>query len=98
VANPEPSTEDWIDPPGFAEALKLHAVRHGETYWALHRAIVGEGEAFDRKTAQNWAAGTKARRARRVSRRPDRIAPGLVVAAAPQPRVVSRFVDQSRAR
>lgn len=62
IENPAPSTHVWLDPPEFAEALRLHARRHGETYWQLHRAIVRDGESFDRKTIQSWASGTKAPR------------------------------------
>jgi hypothetical protein len=59
VEFPTPLSEAWLDPPHFGEALTLHVRRHGETYWSLHRAIIREGETFDRKTLQNWAAGTK---------------------------------------
>lgn len=59
VDRPQASTGDWIDPPEFASALRLHIHRHGETYWRLHQAIVRECETFDRKTLQSWGAGAK---------------------------------------
>jgi hypothetical protein len=59
VEHPEPLTDDWVDPPSFAAALALHIGRHGDSYHHLHRAIIREGERFDRKTLQFWATGTK---------------------------------------
>lgn len=56
---PTACTQDWIDPPGFAEAIALHVRRHGDTYRSLHRAIILEGETFDRKTIHSWAVGAK---------------------------------------
>jgi hypothetical protein len=59
---PEAISERWIDLPGFHEALALHARRHGESCWRLHRAVVRSGEKLDRKTIQDWVSGRKAPR------------------------------------
>ena len=56
---PVPLTSDWVDPPTFPAALALHMHRHGDTTGHLHRAIVQEGEKFDRKTLMSWASGTR---------------------------------------
>ena len=56
---PEPLTADWVEPSSFAAALALHAKRHDDSYQHLHRAIVRDGETFNRKTLQDWAAGLK---------------------------------------
>lgn len=62
VEFPEPSTEDWIDPPDFQDALILHMDRHGDTTWHLHRAVGRADETFDRTTIREWRAGRKAPR------------------------------------
>ncbi|AOH86861.1 hypothetical protein AWL63_16150 [Sphingomonas panacis] len=59
VEFPTPLTLDWVDPATFAAALVLHAVRHGDSFHHLQRAIVRQDERFDRKTLRDWAAGTK---------------------------------------
>ncbi|MBE1526734.1 hypothetical protein GGC65_001190 [Sphingopyxis sp. OAS728] len=59
VEFPEPSAEDWIDPPTFPEALALHMMRHGDSCNHLHRAIIRPGDKTDRKTIQTWAVGAK---------------------------------------
>src|ERR1700748_3281118 len=59
VEHPEPLTGAWVDPSAFAAALALHIGRHGDSHHHLHRAIIREGERFDRKTLQSWATGTK---------------------------------------
>jgi len=64
------------DPPTFREALVHHMQRHGESYWDLHRAVVGAHEIFDPQTIRSWVQGTKAPRSvdsfemlRRIERR-----------------------------
>lgn len=59
VEFPVALTDDWIDPESFADALSLHARRHGDSLWHLHRAIIADDETFQRKTIQDWAAGRK---------------------------------------
>ncbi|MDH7639987.1 hypothetical protein [Sphingomonas oryzagri] len=59
VEFPDALTGDWLDPESFADALALHARRHGDSLWHLHKAIVVDGETFQRKTIQDWAAGRK---------------------------------------
>jgi len=56
---PQPRTSRWQDPPTFREALALHMERHGDSYWHLHRAIVRDGETFDRQTLRSWLLGTR---------------------------------------
>lgn len=65
VAFPTPLFDQWIDPADFAEALQLHLRRHGETYWKLHRAIVGPQESMAKGTLRSWIEG------RRVPRSTD---------------------------
>lgn len=60
--NPTPVTAKWIDPPGFAEALRLHMTRFQESYVMLHRAIIRPGETFDRATIKGWSSGKRAPR------------------------------------
>lgn len=62
VENPMPNTEEWIDPPGFREALVLHLGRFSESYYQLHRAIIKVGEKLDRSTLQSWVEGRRAPR------------------------------------
>lgn len=51
---------DWTEEPdGFQQALIYHMRRHGDSYWHLHRAVVREEDAFDRKTLLSWTKGTK---------------------------------------
>lgn len=57
---PQPKTREWHDPPTFREALALHMERHGDSYWHLHRAVVRDGETFDRQTLRSWVQGTRA--------------------------------------
>ncbi|MFC5508776.1 hypothetical protein ACFPN9_26440, partial [Bosea massiliensis] len=57
---PQPKTLQWPDPPTFREALALQLERHGDSYWHLHRAVVREGETFDRQTLRSWVQGTRA--------------------------------------
>ncbi|HYC68797.1 hypothetical protein [Brevundimonas sp.] len=45
--------------PEFASALTLHMARHGDTAWALHRAILRPGEIFDHKTIKSWMNGAR---------------------------------------
>lgn len=58
VEFPEPTGDEWIDPPSFPEALALH-MRHGDSCNHLHRAIIGPRDKTDRKTIQTWVLGTK---------------------------------------
>jgi hypothetical protein len=62
VEFPEPLWLEWIDPATFPAALTMHMQRHGESAWHLHRAIVRDGDAFDRKTLVTWREGRRAPR------------------------------------
>lgn len=57
---PHPKTSQWQDPSMFCEALALHMDRYGDSYGHLHRAIVRDGETFDRQTLRSWLLGTRA--------------------------------------
>ena len=59
VEFPEATASDWIDPPLFHEALRLHAQRHGETVCHLHRSLANQGDHIERSTLLQWAAGKK---------------------------------------
>ncbi|MEO6013262.1 MAG: hypothetical protein ABIQ30_06725 [Devosia sp.] len=59
---PEPLWLEWTDPKTFPAALALHMTRHDDTAWHLHRAIVHEGDDFDRKTIVTWRDGSRAPR------------------------------------
>ncbi len=37
---PEPLEGTWDEPDNFGAALRLHATRHGETIYHLHKAVV----------------------------------------------------------
>jgi hypothetical protein len=51
---------DWQgDPQDFQQALIYHMRRHGDSYWHLYRAVVGEHEAFDHGTLLTWVNGKK---------------------------------------
>ena len=56
---PTPVTNEWIDPPGFAEALRLHLARYQESYLLLHRAVIRPDETFDPATIKGWCSGKK---------------------------------------
>lgn len=62
IQRPEPLFSNWIEPSTFHESLALHMRRHGESCWHLRKAIVQEGERFDRATIQSWVAGTRSPR------------------------------------
>ncbi|MGV1758863.1 hypothetical protein ACQZ6F_19175 [Rhizobium sp. A22-96] len=59
VEFPKPLFDLWEDPSDFAEALQLHLRRHGETYWVLHRSIVGPDDITDKKTLLTWVEGQR---------------------------------------
>jgi integrase len=56
---PTPLNNEWIDPPGFAEALRLHLARYQESYLLLHRAVIRPGETFDPATIKGWCSGKR---------------------------------------
>jgi hypothetical protein len=60
VANPEPKTEVWEDPPSFHAALTLHMRRFGDTTVTLCRAIQAPGESLQTSTLVTWRNGKKA--------------------------------------
>lgn len=62
VEFPEPLWIIWEEPEAFADALKLHMERHGDSCWQLRRAIVRADESFDHKTFVSWLKGKKAPR------------------------------------
>jgi hypothetical protein len=59
VEFPQPLETEWVDRDNFHEALSQQMKRHGDSCWFLHRSILGQGDRFDRKTLQDWAAGRK---------------------------------------
>ncbi|MEI9407645.1 hypothetical protein [Mesorhizobium salmacidum] len=56
---PAPTSSAWVDPETFQEALQLQMLRHGDSYWHLHRAIVKDDETIDRSTIRHWLSGDK---------------------------------------
>ncbi|WP_443477971.1 hypothetical protein ACLIMP_00065 [Novosphingobium aerophilum] len=56
---PTPVTNEWIDPPGFADALRLHLARYQESYLLLHRAVIRPDETFDPATIKGWCSGKR---------------------------------------
>ncbi len=62
VKNPVPNTTEWIDPPGFRDALVLHLNRFSESYYQLHRSIITPNDTLDRATIQSWVDGRRAPR------------------------------------
>ena len=54
VARPDPLWTEWEDPGDFAAALDLHVRRHGETIYALHKALAASGEKIDVQTLYTW--------------------------------------------
>lgn len=60
--SPRALFNEWTEPATFSESLALHLRRHGDTGWTLWRAIVREGERFDRATLRSWIEGRKAPR------------------------------------
>lgn len=62
VKNPVPNTIEWIDPPGFHDALVLHLNRFSESYYQLHRSIITPNDKLDRATIQSWVEGRRAPR------------------------------------
>ncbi|WP_370643762.1 hypothetical protein [Shinella sp. NM-101] len=56
---PTPLFDRTEEPEGFQEALIYHMRRHGDSYWHLHRAVVGNDDAFDHKTLLSWTKGIK---------------------------------------
>lgn len=59
VEKPIPNSVEWIDPPGFREALILHLGRFSESYYQLHKAIVRPGETFNSATFKSWVNGRR---------------------------------------
>jgi hypothetical protein len=62
VEFPVALSDQWEEPDTFHAALDLHIRRHGETSWALHRAVVRPGELLDWKTIADWQRGLKSPR------------------------------------
>jgi len=62
VEFPEPLWLEWTDPESFSAALALQMDRHGDSAWHLHRAILRDGDDFDRKTIVTWRDGARAPR------------------------------------
>ncbi|MEI5550451.1 hypothetical protein V7S57_16755 [Caulobacter sp. CCNWLY153] len=54
VARPDPLWIEWEDPGDFAAALDLHVRRHGETIYALHKALAVSGDKIDVQTLYTW--------------------------------------------
>ncbi|WP_374275829.1 hypothetical protein [Brevundimonas sp.] len=59
VDYPESLWDPVDEPSGFADALDFHIARHGETVWALHRAVRARGGLIDRTTLVSWRRGEK---------------------------------------
>lgn len=60
VIHPEPLWEVDVDTPGFAEALDMQMIRHGDTAYRLHKAVTFAGGLTDRTTLVAWRRGRKA--------------------------------------
>jgi hypothetical protein len=76
VEFPEPLEGAWDEPDNFGAALRLHAARHGETIYHLHKAVVRQEDGVQHSTQLSWARGAKAPRSvisleilRRIERR-----------------------------
>lgn len=54
VEFPEAAHGPWIDPPAFADALRLHMRRHSDSCEHLHKAITEPHERTCRKTIRKW--------------------------------------------
>lgn len=54
VARPDPLWTEWEDPSDFSAALDLHVRRHGETIYALHKALATSGDKIDVQTLYMW--------------------------------------------
>ena len=59
VEFPIPISDTWDEPETFHEALVLHMRRHNDTWYSLHKAIVGPADNLDRKTLRFWINGQK---------------------------------------
>jgi hypothetical protein len=57
---PTPSTDAWVDPPDFADALRLHMRRHGDSPNLLARALAQKGLWIDKTAIGMWRRGLKA--------------------------------------
>lgn len=56
---PTPLWMEWEDPKAFAEALRLHIQRHGETPTRLYQAVVSAEHAIDLRGFVRWSTGTR---------------------------------------
>jgi hypothetical protein len=56
-ADPAPLWTQWDDPETFAEALRLHIDRHGETRTKLHRTMMRVGYSLDLRSFIRWSTG-----------------------------------------
>lgn len=59
VEFPDAIFDKWDDPTAFHDALDLQMRRFGDSYWQLHRAVIGVEQQTDRKTISNWRQGLK---------------------------------------
>lgn len=56
---PPPLWMEWKDPEAFAEALRLHLQRYGETPTRLYQAVVSAGHAIDLRGFVRWTTGAR---------------------------------------
>ncbi len=56
---PEPSWEEWEDPPTFGEALDLQMRRHRDGAHRLCTAVAAAGDTFNWATIRSWRRGQK---------------------------------------
>lgn len=58
--HPSPLWDRVETPQTFGPALDAEMKRHGDSAWALHRALTDKGGAVDRTTVTAWRRGAKA--------------------------------------
>lgn len=56
---PTPLWMEWEDPKAFAEALRLHIQRHGESPTHLYQAVVSAEHAIDLRGFIRWSTGAR---------------------------------------
>lgn len=54
---PEPLWTEWEDPGSFADALKLHIRRHGDSRHHLCRAVSSDDAVLDHHNLRKWCMG-----------------------------------------
>ena len=54
---PTPLWTEWQDPDGFADALRLHIKRHGDSIRHLYHAVGKPDQATNHTTIRRWVSG-----------------------------------------